>query len=263
MLGVTTLLTIQSADGTVSAEPTTAPTDAVSVASRLVADRSTAVLADDARRAMLAQVEFHSASFLRADVVEGVVEQAVEEPPPSPRELIAAGCPDHDDPELLRDGADADGRGLCERSVHQARTDASAAAIVAGFERLGLPYSRGRRGRDDYDDCSSFVGTSYRNAGFALSSTDWEPSSSVMRNAAWADVVDEPLPGDILWRRGHVAMALADGYQMHASQYGDVTHVRSIGRYSRVLAVDLDDLPAVVPAADGTDLTDGVFVTQP
>ena len=58
-------------------------------------------------------------------------------------------------------------------------------------------------------------------------------------------------------------MALADGYQMHASQYGDVTHVRSIGRYSRVLAVDLDDLPAVVPAADGTDLTDGVFVTQP
>ena len=34
-------------------------------------------------------------------------------------------------------------------------------------------------------------------------------------------------------------MALADGYQMHAAQSGDVTHVRSIGRYSRVLAVDV------------------------
>ncbi len=252
---------IQATDGTASAEPTTGPTDAVSVASRLVADHSAAVLADDARRAMLAQIEFHSASVRRAEPVE----DAVEVPPPSPRELIAAGCPDLDDPDVLRDGADADGRGLCERSVHQARTDASAAAIVAGFERLGLPYSRGRRGQDGYDDCSSFVGTSYRNAGFALSSTDWEPSSSVMRNAAWADAVDEPLPGDILWRRGHVAMALADGYQMHASQYGDVTHVRSVGRYSRVLAVDLDDLPMSpeLPAADGADLTDGVFVTQP
>ncbi len=153
---------------------------------------------------------------------------------PSAREQIAATCPVVVDDDLLRNGADA---GLCERSVLEARSDTAARAIVAGFGRLGLPYSRGRRMSDHYDDCSSFVGTSYRLAGFPLSDSDWEPSSSVMRNASWAEVVDEPQPGDILWRRGHVAMALADGYQMHAAQSGDVTHVRKVGRYSRVLAV--------------------------
>ena len=170
---------------------------------------------------------------------DGEPAAAVPVEPPSVREQIAAGCPALDDPELLRDAAAADGHGLCIRSVHEARSDHSAAAIVEGFGLLGLPYSRGRRGQDGYDDCSSFVGRSYRDAGFALSASDWEPSSWGMRDAPWAVVVDAPLPGDILWRSGHVAMALADGYQMHTSQYGDVSHVRAIGRYSKALAVNL------------------------
>lgn len=156
--------------------------------------------------------------------------------PTSPRDALAAECPDIDDDQLLRNGSM--GLDLCVRSVQEARTDEAAAAIVAGFGRLGLPYSRGRRNRDNYDDCSSFVGTSYRLAGRALSDSEWEPSSSVMRNASWATVVDEAKPGDILWRRGHVAIALADGYMMHASEPGDVTHVRSTTHFSRVLAVD-------------------------
>lgn len=201
----------------------------------------------DAREQLLAWAQA-STSRTAAPVLEL---EPVEEP--TAREVIAAGCPDIMDPDVLRNGADADGRGLCERSVHEARTDASAAAIVEGFHRLGLPYSRGRRSQDGYDDCSSFVSTSYRNAGFPLSDTDWLPSSSAMRNAAWAEVVDEPLPGDILWRRGHVAMALADGYQMHASQSGDVTHVRAVGRYSRVLAVQVDALSVPAPAVVGPD----------
>ncbi len=160
------------------------------------------------------------------------------EPVLSTREQIAARCPEITDQKLLRGGSAPDGHGLCVRSVMQARTDTSAEAIVEGFGLLGLPYSRSRRGSDGYDDCSSFVGRAYREAGRPLSDSDWEPSSSVMRNASWARVVDEPLPGDILWRRGHVAMALADGYQMHASQSGDVTHVRTAGRYRTALAVD-------------------------
>jgi len=224
------------ADGATSA-PAIAPLVAPLVA-RVVDSSSLAMsVAAQARPARRPSVAPPAAVFRDEDGDGRTDIAGTAVPAPTPRELIAARCPDLDDPKLLRDGADADGHGLCVRSVHGARTDMAAAAIVEGFGLLGLPYSRGRRGSDGYDDCSSFVGRSYRDAGRPLSDSDWEPSSSVMRNASWAHVVDEPKPGDILWRRGHVAMALADGYQMHASQSGDVTHVRHIGRHSRVLSV--------------------------
>lgn len=238
-LGMAAALAMSVAPGAVAGADPPPRAQAITALSRFVSSRSSAVAAPAARDTH--RVVDPPAAMERDVIWDGVAGQGQrDEPQPTTRQQIAARCPDPADANLLRNGADADGRGLCVRSVEQARTDVAAAAIVEGFELLGIPYSRSRRGQEGYDDCSSFVGRAFREAGNPLSDSDWEPSSSVMRNAAWADIVEDPLPGDILWRSGHVAMALADGYQMHTGTPGDVSHVRSMGRYRKVLAVDAD-----------------------
>lgn len=89
---------------------------------------------------------------------------------------------------------------------------------VVGYamSRIGCPYVWGAEGPDSFD-CSGLVTWAYRQVGISL------PHQSEAQYSAAARVVSvsEARPGDVLWRYGHVGIAVSAGgsHYVHAPTF--------------------------------------------
>lgn len=153
---------------------------------------------------------------------------------------------------------------LCAKSVEQARSDTAAAAIVFAMNQIGHPYCRGDtaanplcngdrnrfgEGPAQGFDCSGLVTRAYREAGFDLAGADW---TGVMATARWSVNLSGPseiLPGDLYLRigsgnansDGHVGIALADGYIVHAASSDSGVRVQKVwDDFNHWVAVNVD-----------------------
>ena len=89
------------------------------------------------------------------------------------------------------------------------------------LSRIGCPYVWGAEGPDSFD-CSGLVVWAYRQTGMHLP----HQSGALYRTAAQRVPVSEARPGDVLWRSGHVGIAVGYGGvpYVHAPTFG--TYVR-------------------------------------
>ena len=85
------------------------------------------------------------------------------------------------------------------------------------MSRIGCPYVWGAEGPDSFD-CSGLVTWSYRQVGISL------PHQSESQRSAASNIVSvsEARPGDVLWRYGHVGIAVRYGgsHYVHAPTFG-------------------------------------------
>jgi len=158
-------------------------------------------------------------------------------------EVAPDGCPTSVPPRTLRGGAeDVGAYELCAYSVASAATPEAAEAVKFVFQNLGVPYSRTDRMGANAFDCSSYVMRAYESAGVGVISGGWAPTTHTLApypgysSYPWLETIDydQAQPGDLLLRPpspsrpdggGHVAMLLAEGFMIHTSTVGDVSHV--------------------------------------
>jgi peptidoglycan DL-endopeptidase CwlO len=110
-----------------------------------------------------------------------------------------------------------------------AETDARRMTVVlTGLSKVGSPYRWGASGPDRFD-CSGFVGFSWRAVGVSLPRN----SSAIIRAISPRDP-STLLPGDVIWRPGHVGLFLGVGEAMvHSPQSGETVKVSPWRRASR------------------------------
>lgn len=101
--------------------------------------------------------------------------------------------------------------------VYPSRPVGSYDSVVGyAMSRIGCPYIWGAEGPDSFD-CSGLVTWAYRQVGIYL------PHQSEAQYAAAARVVSvsEARPGDVLWRYGHVGIAVSAGgsHYVHAPTF--------------------------------------------
>lgn len=93
------------------------------------------------------------------------------------------------------------------------------------YSRLGCPYVWGATGPNTFD-CSGLTQWCYAQAGIRIPRT-----SEAQHDAAAASgnllALDESklLPGDILWKKGHVGIYVGNNTYIHAPKPGDVVRV--------------------------------------
>lgn len=140
------------------------------------------------------------------------------------------GCPTSAPGNTLREGSANIGVAkLCEKSVAQAPHKYAANAIKYQLQNLGAVYSQPRRMTKGHYDCSSLAMRSYDSAGAKVLQNGWAPNTTSIRSSPWAIRIspNKVKPGDLVFPfPGHVATQLADGYIVHTSRPGDVSHVK-------------------------------------
>lgn len=89
---------------------------------------------------------------------------------------------------------------------------------VVGYamSRIGCPYIWGAEGPDTFD-CSGLVTWAYRQVGISLP----HQSEAQYSAASYVGSVSEARPGDVLWRYGHVGIAVSSGgsHYVHAPTF--------------------------------------------
>ena len=118
--------------------------------------------------------------------------------------------------ELVGSGSSGGGGGGGS-VVYPSRPVGSYDSVVGyAMSRIGCPYIWGAEGPDSFD-CSGLVTWAYRQVGMYL------PHQSEAQYAAAARVVSvsEARPGDVLWRYGHVGIAVSAGgsHYVHAPTF--------------------------------------------
>ena len=85
------------------------------------------------------------------------------------------------------------------------------------MSRIGCPYVWGAEGPNSFD-CSGLVRWSYLQVGISLP----HQSEALYNCATWRGPVSEARPGDVLWRSGHVGIAVSYGgsHYVHAPTFG-------------------------------------------
>ncbi|MFO0591317.1 MAG: C40 family peptidase [Polyangiaceae bacterium] len=102
-------------------------------------------------------------------------------------------------------------------------------AIAYARSKLGLPYCWGGSGPGCYD-CSGLTSASWKAGGKAI------PRTSEGQAEGLPEVpLDRALPGDILWRPGHVALYIGDGKIIQAPHTGDVVKISPAERFVKAL----------------------------
>ena len=114
-------------------------------------------------------------------------------------------------------GGNAGGGGGGGSVVYPSRPVGSYDSVVGyAMSRIGCPYIWGAEGPDSFD-CSGLVTWAYRQVGISL------PHQSEAQYSAAARVVSVPeaRPGDVLWRYGHVGIAVSAGgsHYVHAPTF--------------------------------------------
>lgn len=102
------------------------------------------------------------------------------------------------------------------------------AAVAFATSRLGAPYCWGGNGPGCYD-CSGLTSASWKTGGKVIPRT----------SEAQADLPEVPfdqiVPGDILWRPGHVALYVGNGRVIHAPRTGDVVKYAAASRFVKAV----------------------------
>lgn len=96
------------------------------------------------------------------------------------------------------------------------------AIIAAAYSQLGVPYVWGGTTPGVGLDCSGLTQYCYRQAGIAIPRNS-EDQASFGRKVP----VSEAMPGDILWRPGHVAIYIGDDRYIHEPHSGAVCTISS------------------------------------
>ena len=114
-------------------------------------------------------------------------------------------------------GGGGNGGGGGGSVVYPSRPVGSYDSVVGyAMSRIGCPYIWGAEGPDSFD-CSGLVTWAYRQVGISL------PHQSEAQYSAAARVVSvsEARPGDVLWRYGHVGIAVSSGgsHYVHAPTF--------------------------------------------
>ena len=104
-------------------------------------------------------------------------------------------------------------------------------AVAVAQGKLGKPYCWGGTGPSCFD-CSGLVHRSWRAAGVSI------PRSSAAQHEKLAKVTwDQVMPGDILWRPGHVGLYVGQGWAIHAPGEGKTVQYQPAQTYREVLRV--------------------------
>ena len=102
--------------------------------------------------------------------------------------------------------------------VYPSRPVGSYDSVVGyAMSRIGCPYVWAAEGPDAFD-CSGLVTWAYRQVGISLP----HQSESQKAAASYVGSVSEARPGDVLWRYGHVGIAVSAGgsHYVHAPTFG-------------------------------------------
>lgn len=103
------------------------------------------------------------------------------------------------------------------------------AAVAYARSKLGLPYCWGGSGPGCYD-CSGLTSASWKAGGKVI------PRTSEGQAEGLPEVpLTMAVPGDILWRQGHVALYIGDGQVIQAPHTGDVVKVSPAVKFSKAL----------------------------
>lgn len=94
------------------------------------------------------------------------------------------------------------------------------AIVRAAYTQLGVDYVWGGMSPGVGLDCSGLTQYCYAQAGISI-----PRHSEAQRDAGTAVPLSQARPGDILWRRGHVAIFIGGDSYIHAPQTGDVVRV--------------------------------------
>ena len=102
---------------------------------------------------------------------------------------------------------------------------------AAAFARapLGKPYCWGGTGPGCFD-CSGLTYAAWRWAG-----RDIPRSSSAQHDRLARTHMSTLVPGDILWRPGHVGLYVGGGWVVHAPQRGERVEYQPVARYRKAL----------------------------
>ena len=103
------------------------------------------------------------------------------------------------------------------------------AAIAYARSKLGVPYCWGGTGPGCYD-CSGLTSQSWKAGGKAIPRTSEAQAESLPEVA-----LERALPGDILWRPGHVALYIGGGKVIQAPHTGDVVRESPAVRFVKAL----------------------------
>ena len=101
--------------------------------------------------------------------------------------------------------------------VYPSRPVGSYDSVVGyAMSRIGCPYIWGAEGPDSFD-CSGLVTWAYRQVGISLP----HQSEAQYAAASYVGSVSEARPGDVLWRYGHVGIAVSAGgsHYVHAPTF--------------------------------------------
>ena len=98
-------------------------------------------------------------------------------------------------------------------------------AVLSALAQVGTPY-RAAGNQPGGFDCSGLTSYAWSQAGLKIAR-----SSGDQINATSPRMFEQMLPGDLIWRPGHVGMYLGFGDAMvHSPQTGKTVEVRTIGK---------------------------------